>query len=58
MGRQILVPAMDYALVCELDPVPLCHGPGAPRIYYLKQLPMNKRAFVEVQISREVLTHH
>lgn len=48
MGRQILVPAMDYALVCELDPVPLCHGPGAPRIYYLKQLPMNKRAFVEV----------
>lgn len=55
---QTLVMAVDPEVVCELTPTPLSHGPRTPGEHQIKQLPMDKRAFLEVQeFSREVVSH-
>lgn len=50
----ILVPAVDYAVVCELIPDTLSCGPRVPGEQWLRQSPTDKRAFVEIQSSQKV----
>lgn len=54
VNRQILVPAVDPAMAH-----PLSHSLGTPRKHYLRQSPMDMRAFAELQVSRwEISAHH
>ena len=56
---QTSIVAVDPAMECELTPPPLGCGLGAPGEHCLRQLPMDKRASVEVQeSSREVPAQH
>lgn len=50
-GIQTLVMAVDLGVACEPTLVPLGHGPVTPGEHEIKQLPMDKRAFVGVQES-------
>lgn len=54
---QASVPAEDPAVGCVLTPAPLSHGAGAPGKHCLRQSSMDKRAFVELQVCREVPQH-
>lgn len=52
------VPAVVPAEAYELVLVPLSHSPGAAGEYWLRKLFTDKRAFVEIQVSRgEFLAH-
>lgn len=46
--------AVDLEVTYEQALAPLYHpGPGIPRGHWLRQSPTHKRAFVEVQVSKE-----
>ena len=51
IGIKPLVLAMDHGVARELASAPPSYGPGAPVESCLRQSPMDKRVFVEVQVS-------
>lgn len=52
-----LSPTCDPAIAHESALSPVSHGPGDPEERCLRRLLPEKRAFIEVQVSRELLAH-
>lgn len=50
-GIQTLVMAVDHGVACEPTLAPLGHGPVTPGEHEIKQIAVDKRAFVGVQES-------
>lgn len=49
---------MDPIVAHELALAPLGHWPEAPEKHCLRQLPMNEKVFVEIQVFRGKVAAH